>query len=154
MANVRASARLSAGQHTLECPPPKETSNDEASDRFFCVERSFGAMIVGCEDSGTQPQVTPAAHISGTVFALDSSLPVEAKVALVDGRRFTVVAGPVTTDANGRYELSRLPTETFYLFVFTDEHLALEPSSVWVTLTAGEKLERNIGLIPAELEGK
>ena len=94
----------------------------------FLLSWAFSAAILaGCEDSGTQP---PLASISGELVVLDTFLPVQAKVALVDGRSFTIVAGPVATDATGRYRMSGLPAGMFYLFIFSGQYVVLEPSSV------------------------
>ena len=89
------------------------------------------------------------ARVTGTVFSLPDSSPVQAKVVIVDGSGYTVVGGPATTNNSGRFAVNNLPGGSFFLFVFTNAHLMFEPTAAQVTLVRGQTLERDVALIPA-----
>lgn len=101
------------------------------------------ALLSSCgDDESTNPL---PASLSGTVTKIEDGSPmVGAQVALVDGRRLTVVAGPVRTDSAGRYRFTNAPIGTFYLFVFAGDYWSYERTASSVHLVPGKEARYDV----------
>lgn len=114
---------------------------------------TIATLWFGCSDEDvTSTGIPSVTNLSGRVYSQFDSLAVEgAKVALIEGVPYRVIAGPTTTDASGHFEFSNPPAGDWYLFVFTGSMLMLDPADARVSIRSGERISRDIAMIPSEL---
>jgi len=91
-------------------------------------------------------------HVEGVAWSLADSMPLAgATAALVKGVPYEVVAGPVTTDAEGHFEFQDPPIGDCYLFLFTGDHLMQDGRAVQISIGEGDSISVDAAMIPSEL---
>lgn len=114
---------------------------------------TIAALWFGCSDEDvTSTGIPSVTNLSGRVYSRFDSLAVEgAKVALIEGVPYRVIAGPITTDSAGHFEFADPPIGDWYLFVFTGNLLMFDAADARVSIRRGERISRDIAMIPSEI---
>lgn len=109
-------------------------------------------MGVGCSDSDDKNPVDPLpARLEGTVSTVEGTPIASAGVVLVDGVHYTVVAGPIRTDAQGRYAFEDPARGRFYVLVFHSDFVMFDRTATFVKIEDGQTIRHDFRMVAPEL---
>jgi hypothetical protein len=124
---------------------------------FILLYTSLLSPLPACDDDPTGTGGSGGythTSLSGQVTIASESVPVAgAKVALVEPLPYRVVDGPVTSDAQGRFQFENPPVGDWFLFVFGDSVLMFNTGDARVSVRRGQRIEHNIEMIRSALWG-
>lgn len=121
------------------------------AERFAGIREQGGELrstLVGEDESTLEPYVWPAG-IQGIVWDSTSSEPLEGAEVRLVGTDYVAL-----TDTDGTYSITGLPSGRRYDFTFSHpllDRLGIEPDPVPVTPIAGQALQVDLSVPPAEV---
>ncbi|MBD3161655.1 MAG: hypothetical protein GF346_05365 [Candidatus Eisenbacteria bacterium] len=119
--------------------------------RRICGLVLLAGLTFGCGEESTRPR-EPGPMLHGTVISVNDDAPLAGvEIFVVEGTRWTVVAGPAVTDSAGSYRFADLPRGVFSVLAFDDAHLLFDRTSRRVALEPEGSVRHDLRMIRSEL---